>query len=405
MPLDRFFDWLSHKSATPNTVLRLVPEPEAPGFAEPGYFQLRLSEMRLTDERRWAREIVPAVFVNTDFNYGAQQARRPFMVSNGLLSSLPGNIDGRSIRVNFRDTLLLGPTPYAGGDVSLFVGLFQMTIGDRLGAALSILETLFGAAMPGPMAAQIKLAGQLAREIEACLGDKELKCLLADQSVIGQHAIPHAGYHVYLKGEVPASRQSSMAVHEGRLVYKNGAGMEAVGDYDYALVKVEHQMLRNDYASLPFHAIFEQARQQLVFGKSEESRLLMLECIGSIYASLDLSEEDKVRLIAFYQARLLAMQTQHRSLATTRATTGASAITLMRKRVLESSPLDGRKLDGSLDVVDTLLNQFARQELSPDKPVSADDVQAFMQSADAPRPHAVKAETLVTALAAGSFAA
>jgi len=405
MPLDRIFDWISHKNATPNTVLRLAPEPEAPGFAEPGYFQLRLSEMRLTDERRWAREIVPAVFVNTDFNYGAQQARRPFMVSNGLLSNLPGNVDGHSIRVNFRDTLLLGPTPYAGGDVSLFVGLFQMTVGDRLGAALSILETLFGAALPGPMAAQLKLAGQLAREIKACLGDKDLKCLLADQSVIGPQTIPQAGYHVYLKGEVPASRQSLMAVHEGRLVYKNGAELQAVSDYDYCLVKVEHQMLRNDYASLPFHAIFEQARQQLVFGKSEESRLLMLECIGSIYASLDLSEDDKVRLITFYQALLLKMQTQHRSPATTRDTAGAPAIMKMRARVLESMPLDGEELADSLDDVGTLLTHFAGQKLSADTLLGGDDVQAFMQSVDAPRPHTVKAETLVTALAAGSIAA
>jgi hypothetical protein len=168
-----------------------------------------------------------------------------------------------------------------------------------------------------------------------------------------------------------------------------------VTDRDHCLVRIEHQALRNDYASMPFHAVFEDARKQLVFGKRDEARMLLLECTSMIYGSLELTEADQANLIAFYQARLLAIQ----SLRGGPGGPAPSPVPSMQARALQHSALDGEMLADSLAPVDALYRQFAAAAPGADVPVGSDEVQRFMQSATA----TADPKTLVRALSAATL--
>ena len=50
--------------------------------SEEGYFQVRLAEMRLTDERRWLQEITPAALIVGEYHYNGALVRKPCFVSN-----------------------------------------------------------------------------------------------------------------------------------------------------------------------------------------------------------------------------------------------------------------------------------------------------------------------------------
>ena len=395
MALTDLLEWMWHRPAEKNEAFFLPPDAQATPVAEPGYFQLRLAEMRLTDARRWITQIVPATFVLTEFNYGGERVRRPFFVSNGLLAYLPQGIEGSRLRVDFRDTLVLGPTPAIGGDVVLFVGLFQMAIGDQLKSAFAILEKLFQV-VPGPVGSYLKLAEQLAGEISACLGDTNLTCLLGDRAPIGSK-LPPAGYQVYLKANgIPLERRT-LTVVDDMLMQRMGDQLVPVISHDYCLIKVEHLAQRDDYSSLPFHAVFEMARKSLVFGERDKARLQILECIGMIYGSPDLSEDDKARLIAFYQARLLAIQTVRGE-----ARGDASPVVQMQARVMQAGGFERSKLAGSLDEIRDLQLKFQSLQDAADAPVTDQDLRSYLQSPPLEFQRA-NADTLVKAVAVGSL--
>jgi hypothetical protein len=398
MCLAKALEWMWHRPTESNYMVRLPPEADSVAVAEPGYYQVRLSEMRLSDQRRWVKEIVPATFVLTEFDHGTERVRRPFFVSNGLLSYLPQGVDGSRLRVDFRNTLVLGPTPAVGGDVTLFVGLFQMAIGDRLKSAFAILEKLFQV-IPGPVGGYLKLADQLTGEISACLGDSNLKCLLGDRAVIGSR-LPVAGYVAYLKANGVPLDKNTLTVVDGQLMQRVGGALEPVADRDYCLVKIEHLAQREDYASLPFHAVFETARKSLVYGERDKARLQTLECIGMIYGSPDLSEDDKVRLITFYQAKLLAIQTVR---GEPRGST--SPVLQMQARVLSAGGFEARQLSDSLSGLRDLHQQFENQDNSADVPVTNDDLNRFIQVQAEPQRPRPTADMLMRAVAVSNLIA
>jgi len=176
--------------------------------------------------------------------------------------------------------------------------------------------------------------------------------------------------------------------------------LEPVSDRDYCLVKIEHLAQREDYASLPFHAVFETARMSLVRGERDRARLQTLECIGMIYGSPDLSEDDKVRLITFYQAKLLAIQTVR---GEPRGST--SPVLQMQARVLSAGGVEARQLSDSLSGLRDLHKQFENQDNSADVPVTNDDLNRFLEVPAEPQRPRPTADMLIRAVAVSNLIA
>lgn len=306
MDFTEFFDRLKHAPARPHTCA-VLPDP-APyaDDAQPGYFQVRLADMALRDERRWLQEIVPATFFLVDFDYGGATVRQPYFVSNQLLSMMPAGIDPHTLRVRFRDTLITGPTPYTGGDVGLFVGLFQSAIKDDRKALFSVFETLFSGLDLGLLSHYVKLADKMSGEIFRCLGGADVKCLLAERRVIGQHALPPCSYLAFLRAPDGTIDTDGLEVRDGTLQRRAGGTASPVQDLDYCLVRVEHLAFRNDYGRMAFNQVLFRARDARRRGRVQEAQALLLECARQIDTSADLSARQKSELIESSTAELYA---------------------------------------------------------------------------------------------------
>jgi hypothetical protein len=309
MSLMEVLDRLRHAPAHPHATV-VLPDPEHPHEDDtpPGYFQVRLTDMALSDDRRWFQEIVPATFFLVDFNYGDNTMRQPFFVSNQLLSMMPAGVDPTKLRVRFKDTLVAGPTPYAGGDVGLFVGLFQSAIEDNRKVLFSVFETLFdGVGLGlGMLSQYARLADKLSEQIFRSLGSADIKCLLAERRVIGLHAPPPRGYLAFLYARQGDVDKGGLEVRDGTLQRRTGGTTAPLQDLDYCLVRIEHLDFRNDYGKMSFNPVLARAREARRNGRVQEAQTLLLECANQIDASADLSAKQKSALIESSAAALYA---------------------------------------------------------------------------------------------------
>jgi hypothetical protein len=404
MPLADLVDRIVRRPAHPHTTL-VIPDPVAtPVGAGAGYFQVRLASMFLRDERRWFQEVVPVTFVLADFNYGKDTVRQPFFVSNQMLSLMPEGIDPGKLRVRFRDTLVAGPTPYTGGDVGLFVGLFRSSIRDWRRDMFSVLETLFGSVDVGLLSQYVKMADKLSDQIFRCLGGEDIECLLAERRVIGQYAVPPAGYLAYLRAADGPVDTTGLAVHDDTLQRDAGGRMLPVEDLDYCLIRVERLATRNDYSKMDFTTTWRTACEQRRAGNVIESQGLMLHCANQIDASPDLSEEDKSALIELYQSKLLAIRSLAAHRGPGQATTRAGAPSLVRQMQARASKFDRDGTELLAAPYDRIAELTAKLSKAPATggDIGEAEIAAHLLAPGSPRPPAA---VLVRALAAGSLVA
>jgi hypothetical protein len=258
--------------------------------------------MYLSDARRWMKEVVPATFLQTEFNYAGAPAKRPFFVSNSMLPEMPDS--SGPLRARFTNTSVVGPVPYGGGDVVLFLGLFQTMLKDWRAIAFDIFETVVGPSAIAPFARYIRLADKVTDKILDCLGQGDVEVILADRRSLGKNMLPRSGYWAYLR-EAPAGFDPArLQVVDDRLHLADGGTLRRYDASDYCLVQVECLATRNDYTAMPFHQIWLDARNLAIGGKAEEAQALMLYCARQILLSPELTEGDKELLIKLYQVKL-----------------------------------------------------------------------------------------------------
>lgn len=407
MGISDWIDGLKHTPARPHTTL-VWPDPApgpAAGGTAPGYFQIRLADMQLSDERRWNLEIVPATFFLADFDYADATVRKPFFASNQLLTMMPPGIDPTRLRVRFRDTLVAGPAPYIGGDVGLFVGLFQSAIEDHRKALFSVFETLFGGADLGPLSHYVGLADKLSEQIMRCLAGPDMACLLAERRVIGRQALPESGYLAFLRAHRGEVDTRGLVVQDGTLQRQYEGRTMPVDDLDFCLVRIEQLALRNDYTRMAFHQTWSSAREKMRAGQVEQAQALMLECARQVEASPELSEDHKVALIELYQSKLLATQTLKMLGGASAPATRAGRPSLVRQMQARAAQADSDADDTLAEPFNAIARMTTRLGKSPAgaDPIDEAEIAVHLsQPRDEPRP---AAKLLVQALAAGSIAA
>jgi hypothetical protein len=410
MIFSELFEKISSRVASrPETWHRTVwiPEPQSGARAaegEGGYFQVRLTEMYLSDARRWHQEIAPATFFLADFKYDGKPVSQPFFVSNSMLKGLPEKVDPQKLRVRFRDTLVVAPTPYDGGDVALFVGLFQTTLTDARKGMFSVFEKLFGNWDLGAISQYVKIADKISSDIFECLGAAEVECLLGERLVIGKNGPPASGYIAFVRSKDGEVDVTGLTVREGTLQRNIGGKLYLIDNLDYCLVQIERLATRSDYTSMDFHRTWTKARAKMLAGQGKEAQGLMLECGYQVFASADLTEDHKVSLIQFYQAKLLAVKdllsTDCGSAPAQRAGTKASA-GQMQVRAVADNPFDPERIERSLKHVIQLTTMFRTTVASIGEPVSEKDIGLHLQK-DSPYGERPSADELMRALAAGS---
>ncbi len=251
-------------------------------FLQPqeSYFEIRLKQMVLRDQREYWREFRPFSAFVTGFVHNGAVREMPFVVGPELLGELTTALGGDA--VEYRNLRVAGPFPYEGDDLQLFSALSRLTAKDWAVQSLSLLETVAKAFDVSKITRYLEVAAPLVKGIEGFLGMQDVELRMGMQQVyqqpVGRGGLRpnalRARHEVLLN--LPDNRLDNAArqqfwVKDGALFW--GERAETAQPYreaDFLLFEIRPLLDRGDFTTFDFHTINWQETQKAIWDGSEE---------------------------------------------------------------------------------------------------------------------------------------
>jgi hypothetical protein len=272
------------------------------------YFQVRINEMFLGDQRQWLSTIDPVVFVVSEFTYAGKEQSVPFVVGPGLVEKF-GQKTPRGML--FRNTRVAGLHPYRGGRLTLSVVLCQVVKENYARTFLQLIESastaLDFATMLTPY---LKIGTVVADGVEALFGFEGTKPLIALRTEFdpdaGDTFTP--GYYVLI--DAPNVAPQSLWVREQQLLVGNSLqDATPYRDADYVLYSIVRPAdnQRSDLDQLPFNELWQRVLKEAGGAKDENyasAKANMVSLYQTLVMSPDLTSSQADSLADEYAARM-----------------------------------------------------------------------------------------------------
>ena len=269
------------------------------------YFEFRLSQMFLCNKREYWYEYLPFAIMISKFIYDGDTRTIPFIVGSQLLESIEQYLDGEY--VEYLNTRVAGPIPYAGDDVTLFVGLFRTQVSDLSKNLFSFLENIVSAFDITQMSKYLAIAGPVSTSLGSLLGMKAVELRLGTRSEFSYEETDTRQfrdcYLTYINCPENAIASDELWVKHGRLcIGKDEQSIEPLRQYDFCLMRIKRLDHRNDYTTLPFHGLWKEAKKLIWEGKHTEADTILLSLSQELATSPDLTQRHRLHLMQLYSA-------------------------------------------------------------------------------------------------------
>jgi len=312
MALERFIDRLI-RTPTKRRFYGQIPDSHVvdQGFSpqvfqpEKSYFQIILSEMFLRDRRQFWQRYIPLCIVLGGFNYGGTRQTIPFLVDNRLLQDVEQYV--KDTQVEYYNTKVAGPTPYAGDTVSLFVGLFRIQADNLAQNLFNFVQTIVSTFDFAVLSTYLDIARPLTRGVEDLLGMKQVQFRLGARDVFTDRPNDsnqfREGYLVYINCPENNMSVDRLWVKDGRLhVGPDKESTERFAQADYCLIRIEQLAARTDYTNLPFQKLWDDAKKKIYEGNHVLAQAIFMELAQQLALSPDLTPDHRYELIRVYKA-------------------------------------------------------------------------------------------------------
>jgi hypothetical protein len=317
------------------------------------YFQIRLSEMFLKDGRELWREFMPMTVFIAEFIFDGKQETIPFIVNNETLSTIQKYVDGQSIE--YRNTRIAGPIPYVGGDLSLFTGLYRTKTNDFSLAVFGFMGAIAQAFDVSGLSRYLDMSRPLSAGLANLLGMKDVEFRLGSRDVLTESKTLKEGFWAFINVSESSVRREELWVKDGQLYFGKPSQIERYKENDYCLVKLEVLQERGDYTTLPFHRLWERAKDQVWNNQPEKAKLAFAQLAQELAVSPDLTKKHRFALMQLYKGNFESE---------------VEAFHSIFDSTTEPSLGDHRGDSNSYRAEDALLLQYARLERrSPSKDV------------------------------------
>ncbi len=270
------------------------------------YFELRICEQFLRDRREYWNEYNPLTLVATEFIYDKTREMLPFVVGPGLLKRIE-ELEGDE-RVCYRNTRVVGPTPYRGDDVSLFLGLFRVKTKDWARQALSLLESTAKAFDSSKLSSYLNIADPLMTGIENFIGmGNQMQFRLGQRDSFVDPEIHNTnvfkpGYFVIIRDDKDAPNKNNSWVKDNRLYI--GSDSTTIKPYrrnDFVLYKITSHKTRNDFTTFDFHKQWEKVQDTIWYGDKVRTIEGFHHLVGMIRRCKDLIPSHMNQLATYYE--------------------------------------------------------------------------------------------------------
>jgi hypothetical protein len=220
------------------------------------YFQVRVNEMFLVNQREWFKDYDPIAFVTTEFLYQDQSEALPFVVGPSMMQNFQSTTPTGMI---FANTGVAGPHPYRGGALKLTMILGRIERTDYARRFLGWIDNatkIFDFATA--LGAYLKVGNLILDGIEALTGNGGNNLLAGLRNEINPDAgdtfIP--GYYALI--DQPGVKPEELWVRDNQL-YCGGAeaDLKPFRNADYLLYSIMQTAERTDLIKLPYYSDYE----------------------------------------------------------------------------------------------------------------------------------------------------
>jgi hypothetical protein len=267
------------------------------------YFQISLAEMFIRDRRQYWFTFLPFVLVLAEFIFNNERTSVPVFAGEDFqfLKSIEKFIHGES--VEYRNIPLIGPTPYMGGGIKLFIGLFRTQNEDLSRRIFDVVNAIARVTPVTELGLYMSLAAPIEKGVASILGIKEvqLRIGVAQQINDSSDANPTSAGYVALVNATEVRGQ--MWVQNGELWVGDDKPDERFTDADYCLVRVEFLRSRS-VTDLSFAKLWNRIKELVWQGETPKAEALLLELGRQLATSPDLTTEHRFQLIALYKVNL-----------------------------------------------------------------------------------------------------
>lgn len=279
-----------------------------PFKANEAYFEIRIAEQFLKDKREYWNEYNPLTVVLTEFIYNKKRDNFPFVIGPSLLNGI-GQLEGNE-RIRYKNTRVVGPTPYIGDDITLFLGLFRVKTKDWAKQALGLLETVAKVFDSTKLASYVNISEPLTDGIEGFfdMGDQMQFRLGQRNSFADPRTNPTnsfiPGYYVIIRADQGAINTNEFWIKDEQLYFgENKSNLEIYSDNDYLLYKIVKSDTRNDYTTFSFHQLFEEAQNHIWQNNLPKAREAFQAVLLDVRRCADLIQPQIKQLTTFYATK------------------------------------------------------------------------------------------------------
>lgn len=295
-----------------------VGTPESSPIAgQESYVELRITEQFLVNRREYWNEYIPVTVSLSQFIFDGKSQTVPVVVGPSLLTALEQV--GSDDRVRYRDTRLLGPLPYQGDDLTVFIGLFRARTKNWAREYIGLLESFVKGFDATRLSRYIDVAGPVVDGIESFLGMQDQELRVGERRAFtdpagGGHAALRPGHFVMIRTDDPslqqADEQERFSVSDGQLFRRDdhGKAMPYRGA-DYVLYQISSPPTRTDYTRLEFHSEhWNKTIGHIWDGNADSAQRTFIETVAAVRKSAYLTRPDRARFTAFYSAKYRSEQ-------------------------------------------------------------------------------------------------
>ncbi len=320
------------------------------------YFTISLSKMFLADARRLWQGLAPVTIAAAEFQYGEQRQSVPFVVGKDLLANIQAYLKDQN--VEYRNTKIFGPCPYTGGAVSLFIGLFQTAANSPSTEFFGLLGDIAGAFQLTGLSGYLPVAKVVTAGLGRLLGLNGTNLRIGARDEFSGEAdgnnVFREGFLAYVNCSEDDLR-APLWTKDGELLSgETRDSARPVTRYDHCVARVEWRDQRNDYTSLPFHALWNKARDLIWEDQGEKARSAFLELVRQVAGSPDLTARHRAALLSVYRANFEAevesYRTTTRAFGSTTTTRAAETLGASGRPALQAEALVSRKAGFGKDV-------------------------------------------------------
>lgn len=269
------------------------------------YFEISLTEQFLKDRREYWSEYIPLTLFLTEFIYANERRSFPFVIGPDLLKSLE-QIEGDE-NIRYKNTRVVGPTPYSGDNITLFAGLFRVRTKNWAAQTIGLLETVAKSFDPTKLSSYVNIAEPLLTGIEGffSMGDDiQFRIGQRDEyrdSEIHSTNVFRSGYWVMIRENQDKVVKENFWIKDSQLYYgKQKDSIKPYKECDYLLFEISLSDKRNDYETFDFHEHWENARIAVIRKNVQQAETEFESLKVKLLSCKDIIETQKMQLLIMY---------------------------------------------------------------------------------------------------------